>query len=241
MIDDNTFQELAALLNNQDFINKLSKCQTEADIIPLVKEFGFTLTEKELDELLAEKTDAMKGMAKVAELYQKLAPVLKNKEKAEEFSKILSYESFLKFCKENDITLSKDALLFAKMICDLIGDGIELSDEALSSVAGGNGVATAAEFGVGLIPCAGGVASAALSIADGSVKGTEKITARLAVGVVASLFDTINTISTGGMLAIGKQWNSEGFSSGVKHKLAIFGGITALSSISGVAVSKGMK
>ena len=120
-------------------------------------------------------------------------------------------------------------------------DGVvELSDDALSSVAGGNALATTAELGVGMIPCIGGVASAAVAIADGSVKGTEKITARLAVGVASSLFDTIATISTGGMLSIGQQWHKEGFTSDVKQKLAMFGGINALSSIASFAVGKAL-
>ncbi|EID85728.1 hypothetical protein MSI_05470 [Treponema sp. JC4] len=240
MISNSTYQELIKLLNNPDFIKAASQCKSESDINPLLKRFGITLSEEELSELLEKKAETMKLLSEAAEIARQLTPLLEDHNKAEEFFKITTYESFMDFCKENNIVLSDNITSIARLIFELMDGVVDLSDDALSSVAGGNALAAGGELGAGMIPCIGGVASAVVSVADGSVKGTEKITARLAVGVATSLFETVATISTGGMLSIGQQWHKEGFTSDVKQKLAMFGGIKALSSITSFAVGQAL-
>ena len=240
MISIETDQELVKLLNNQGFISAASQCQTEAELINIAKQFGLTLSEENLAELFAKKPDTIKVISDLADTFKKLDPLLKNKKIAEEFSRIASLETFQEFCKKNDIELTDSVIAIVSMLFDLLDEGIELSDESLDSVAGGSALWSMAEFGAGMIPGIGGVASAVVSIADGSVKGTEKITARLAAGVAVSLFESISTMSTGGALAIGKQWYKEGFTSDVKQKLAMFGGIKALSSITSFAVGRAL-
>ncbi len=240
MISVETIQKLIALLKNQDFVDAAEQCKSNADIAQVAQKFNLAVTEEDLTELLAKKPEAMKTLHEVVDFTKVLKPLLKDEHSYQDFYTITSVRKFEAFCETYHLSPPASILTIADLIFTHLTYAEELSDDDLDAVAGGSFLMSAVKVGVGFIPGIGGIAAAALDVADGSAHGTEGITARLASGAAVSLFSCVSTMSCGGAISIGKQFFKEGLTSAVKQKLAVFGGLSALSGIGNFAVKQAL-
>ncbi|MBR4463103.1 MAG: hypothetical protein IKS40_00645 [Treponema sp.] len=233
-----TMHQMALLLQDKAFCNKLGNCHSEKDIAETLKEFNLQITEEDIHTLFTNDPQALKFVSEIADFSKRLNTAFLDEKIKEDFYKITSPQDFSDFCEKHVLTPTPGFTSMVELYF-LVRDTVQnLSEEELDSIAGGSLVMDAVKFGVGFIPGVGGLATAALDIADGSVHGKGSITARLAGGVGISLFSTVGSLSFGGGLSIAKAWRKQGLTPELKEKLALFGGISALSGITSFAVKQ---
>lgn len=229
-------KELSKLIENEDFMKGLSSVADEQGVIPLAKKYGVELSQDEVNDLFTITPDTRKWAAEVKACADKLQELLKDSNKAEEFTKINSEESFNKFCQENDIPAGEKFLPVLYTLSYKNADKMQLSEEELDAVVGGVSVWGIFKFAIGLVPFVGTLAQTICDLADGSLRGTGNIAARFALSAVSAMFGAVGSLAESGLMDIASTLMSKGFSA-IGGQVAIWGGTTGISAGTGMAVN----
>lgn len=224
------------LLKNDGFCEEISSLTEEKEIIPVAKKYGLNISEEEITELFTIKPDTRKWAEELKACSDKIEEVIKDPEKAEQFSAINSEEQFKNFCRENAIPENEHFVDMLYVVSSAKTGKIELSAEELDSVVGGSFWSTFKTI-TGFVPFVGTLAKFIMDLSDGSLRGTNNIMARLGVVLVVAAFDTVSTIATGGLLSLARGMIQSGLASVGKRAL-IYGALNVLSTGSGTAVTE---